>query len=82
MNRFTYLLSASLLSFSALAENVDETSMGEAVERHLSTDIEYTEWVLDSDRIRTEASDEIVERELAAVTFVVGGMMKSRSGAT
>ncbi len=28
------------------------------------------------------AGDEIGDRELAAVTFIVGGMMKSRSGAT
>lgn len=27
-------------------------------------------------------ADESVQRELATVTFVVGGMMKSRSGAT
>ncbi len=28
------------------------------------------------------AGEETGERELAAVTFIVGGMMKSRSGAT
>jgi hypothetical protein len=28
------------------------------------------------------ADEQTAERELAAVTFIVGGMMKSRSGAT
>ena len=49
--------------FAALAQDVDETSMGEAVERHLSTDIDFTKWATDLDRLATEASDEIEARE-------------------
>jgi len=51
------------MPFAALAQEVDETAMGEAVERHLSTDIDFTEWAIDPDRLATEASDEIETRE-------------------
>ncbi len=64
MNRLLNLvLLVSMMPFAVLAQDVDETSMGEAVERHLSTDIDYTEWALDPDRLATEASDEIEVRE-------------------
>lgn len=56
-------LLALMLPIVIFAQEVDETSMGEAVERHLSTDIDYTEWALDPDRLATEASDEIEARE-------------------
>jgi len=64
MSRLVNLvLLASMMPFAALAQDVDETGMGEAVERHLSTDIDFTEWALDLDRLATEASDEIEVRE-------------------
>ncbi len=64
MNRLLNLvLLVSMMPFAVLAQDVDETSMGEAVERHLSTDIDYTEWAIDPDRLATEASDEIEVRE-------------------
>jgi flagellar motor protein MotB len=64
MNKFAKLiLLVSMTPFAALAQDVDETAMGEAVERHLSTDIDYTEWTVDPDRLATEASDEIEARE-------------------
>lgn len=52
-----------LLPLTAMAQDVDETSMGEAVERHLTNDIDFTQWVLDPSRLATEASDEIGTRE-------------------
>ena len=64
MNKFAKLFSlVSMLSFAAFAQDVDETAMGEAVERHLSTDVDYTEWAIDLDRLATEASDVIESRE-------------------
>ena len=48
---------------AAMASEVDETSMGEAVERHLSLDTPFMQWVQDPDRIDTEASDTIEMRE-------------------
>jgi len=61
LTRLTALL--LLLPFAVLAQDVHEVSMGEAVERHLSTDIDYMQWVQDPDRLATEASDEIETRE-------------------
>ncbi len=70
MNRLVNLvLLASMMPFAALAQDVDETGMGEAVERHLSTDIDFTEWALDLDRLATEASDEIEVREMLVDTL-------------
>ena len=48
---------------AATANEVDETSMGEAVERHLSLDAPFMQWVQDPDRVDTEASDTIEMRE-------------------
>jgi len=48
---------------AAMASEVDETSMGEAVERHLSLDTPFMQWVQDPDRVDTEASDTIEMRE-------------------
>jgi flagellar motor protein MotB len=64
MNKFANLaILMFMMPFAALAQDVDETALGEAVERHLSTDIDFTEWALDPDRLATEASDEIEARE-------------------
>ena len=52
-----------LLPMAAMGQDVDETSMGEAVERHLTNDIDFTQWVQDPSRLATEASDEIETRE-------------------
>ena len=51
------------LPAAIFAQDVDETSMGEAVERHLTNDIEFTEWVQDPNRLATDVSDEIGTRE-------------------
>ena len=52
-----------LLPVAVFAQDVDESSMGEAVERHLTNDFEFTEWVQDPDRLATDVSDEIGTRE-------------------
>ena len=52
-----------LLPAAVFAQDVDEASMGEAVERHLSNDIEFTQWVQDPNRLATDVSDEIGTRE-------------------
>jgi flagellar motor protein MotB len=45
------------------ADDVDIAPIGEAVERHLSLDQAFTEWVQDRQRIETELSDTIEMRE-------------------
>ena len=65
MNALTRLIALVLcLPIAVIAENVDEVSMGEPVERHLTNDIDYSEWVQDPDRLATEASDKIETREI------------------
>ncbi len=61
LTRLTTLL--LWLPIIATAENVDEMPLGEAVERHLTNDLTFTQWVQDPSRFNTEASDEIVTRE-------------------
>ncbi len=61
LTRLTALL--LWLPMAAIAQGVDETSIGEAVERHLTTDLEFTQWVQDPERLKTEASDVIETRE-------------------
>jgi flagellar motor protein MotB len=64
MSKVTQLV-VLLISFpmALFAQDVDEMSMGEAVERHLSTDTDFTQWTLDPNRLATEVSDEIQARE-------------------
>jgi flagellar motor protein MotB len=45
------------------ASNVDEAPLGEAVERHLPTDTDYTRWAQDPDDVDTEVGDSIETRE-------------------
>ena len=45
------------------ASKVDETPLGEAVERHLPTDTEYQRWVQHPADVDTEVSDAIETRE-------------------
>jgi len=60
------LLCAFLFWANVQAQQVDETLPGEAVERHLSTDEPVTPWVLDPERIETEAGDRVETREVLA----------------
>ena len=69
MNRLRFtvgLLAALALAQHAFAQGVDETPLGEAVERHLSTDVEFTPWMQDPERLPAEVSDAIETREVIA----------------
>ncbi len=68
MAKLRYLLmsGAALCALPLLAADVDETAMGETVERHLSGDVSFTQWVQDPERMATEASDIIDQREVVA----------------
>jgi flagellar motor protein MotB len=62
-----YLLAAvTTLARPVFAQGVDETPMGEAVERHLSTDVTFTPWMQDPERLPAETSDTIETREVIA----------------
>mgnify|MGYP000160958248 CR=1 FL=1 len=51
------------LTFAAVAADVDEKPMGETVERHLSLDEPFMQWVQDPNRVDAELSDTIELRE-------------------
>ena len=57
------VLFGMMLPFAAVASDVDETGLGETVERHLSLDEPFMQWVQDPDRVDTELSDTIEMRE-------------------
>jgi len=57
------LLCATTASVGLAATNVDEVAIGEAVERHLSIDEPFGQWVQDPDRVATEMGDTIDTRE-------------------
>jgi flagellar motor protein MotB len=56
-------LGMAITSTAALAAQVDEAPLGEAVERHLSLDGPVTQWVQDPDRVDEDLSDTIELRE-------------------
>jgi outer membrane protein OmpA-like peptidoglycan-associated protein len=61
------------------AQDVDETPLGEAVERHLSLDGPTTEWVQDPDRVDEELGDQIEVRETltdALETIKLGNLVE------
>lgn len=56
-----------LLSASTVwADNVEESTVGSAVERHLPSDAPLTQWVQDPDRVAEEKGDSIEVRETVA----------------
>jgi flagellar motor protein MotB len=65
IRRLSYLSLAFMTTASVAlaATNVDEAPIGEAVERHLSLDQTFKEWVQDPDRVATEMGDTIDTRE-------------------
>jgi flagellar motor protein MotB len=69
MNAMTRKLSYLLLSFlvtvspQAVAADVDETPLGEVVERHLTDDVPPLQWVQDPDRLDEELGDTFEMRE-------------------
>jgi len=62
--RFVLMFGIALLSLSLHAADVNEATMGEAVERHLSDDGPLTQWVQDPERIASEEGDIIDQREV------------------
>ncbi len=65
MNTFRNLLALVVLAapFAAPASDVDEAPVREAVERHLSLDAPFMQWVQNPDRVDVEFSDTIEMRE-------------------
>ncbi len=65
MNKLHHLLALILLLafMPVVAETVDETSIGEAVERHLSDDVTPMKWVQDPNDLDTELGDTLETRE-------------------
>ena len=61
------LVAGALMAVApAMASDVDVAPIGEAVEKHLSTDGPVMEWVQDEERFEVEASDTIEMREVIA----------------
>ena len=63
LSRHLLWLFVASVAMPANAANVDEAPIGEAVERHLSTDTEYTRWAQDPEDVETEVGDTIETRE-------------------
>ena len=57
------LLSATLAALPAMAANVDETPIGEAVEKHLPGDEAMLQWMQDPEKIDIEEGDTLETRE-------------------
>ena len=51
------------LPLSAMAQSTDDVDLGESVERHLSSDVDFMQWVQDPDRLAVDESDAIETRE-------------------
>ncbi len=62
----TWLL---LLPLFASAKGVEEAPVGEAVEKHLSPDEPFMQWVQDPERVEANMADMIVTRETTAEAF-------------
>jgi flagellar motor protein MotB len=58
-----------LVPVMSSAQDVDEESMGEAVERHISLDGPVTQWVQDPERVDEEVSDQIEVQEVLTDTL-------------
>ena len=61
--RYLLFLAGAVLPLAVTANEVDEQPMGEAVERHLSLDAPFMQWVQDPNRLDDEISDTIELRE-------------------
>ena len=67
--RYVLFLAGVVLPLAVTAGEVDEKPMGEAVERHLSLDEPFMQWVQDPERVDDEISDTIELREGLADGF-------------
>jgi flagellar motor protein MotB len=62
--RVSFFLALGLTITAADAQSVQEASLGESVERHLSKDEATTQWTHDADRVNREAGDMIVATQV------------------
>ena len=59
-----YLILLTALLPQTLLGNADNLPIGEAVERHLPGDEQFTQWSMDPDRLAIEAGDRLETREV------------------
>ena len=70
LRKFLWLSLATTLTVApAIAADVDETPVAEAVERHLSLDGPVTQWVQDPERVAEEISDRVEVQEALVDTL-------------
>ena len=71
MYRLAHLLAFSVAFYAmpASAQDVEEAPIGEAVERHLSDDVPFQQWVQDPERIAAEEGDTLETRETVTDGF-------------
>lgn len=55
----------TLLALAALAEPVEEAALGEAVERHLSSDMPISQWTQDAELLKQESGDTVETRQVS-----------------
>lgn len=65
-NSYLLLLCGSLLAVAAGAQHVEESQLGETVERHLSSDQAVTQWTHDPQLLKTESGDELIALQVVA----------------
>ena len=65
-NSHLSVLCGFLLAVAAAAQDVGESPLGEAVERHLPGDEAVTQWTYDPQLLQTEASDRLETRQVTA----------------
>ena len=63
IKKLTLFLGAMLFPLQLLAVDTDEAPIGEAVERHLSTDATFMQWVQDPERVELDEQDRLETRE-------------------
>ena len=66
---FALLVGVALFALPAVAADVDEAPVAEAVERHLSLDGPVTQWVQDPDRVAEEQSDRVETQAMLVDTL-------------
>jgi flagellar motor protein MotB len=62
---YIYVACAALLTLPAMADPVQETQIGEAVERHLSSDDVTSQWTHDAQLLKREGGDTVETRQVS-----------------
>ncbi len=68
-HRSLSLMCGLAISAAAVAQTVDESQLGEAVERHLSSDEPVTQWMHDPEHFQNEAGDKLEVRDVVGETL-------------